>query len=101
MTKKPFSHKTEKVNDVLGLIHTNVCGPLIHVSKKCASYFITFTDDYSQMAVAIDQLCSSAPPPGGGCGGCVDGYPTIVVIVISIESSFFLSFDKLHKEKKE
>nr|GFB18536.1 retrotransposon protein, putative, Ty1-copia subclass [Tanacetum cinerariifolium] len=46
MTKKPFSHKTEKVNDVLGLIHTDVCGPLRHVSKKGASYFITFTDDY-------------------------------------------------------
>nr|GFB64891.1 retrotransposon protein, putative, Ty1-copia subclass [Tanacetum cinerariifolium] len=48
MTKKPFSHKTEKVNDVLGLIHTDVCGPLRHVSKKSVSYFITFTDDYSR-----------------------------------------------------
>ncbi|GJR82291.1 retrotransposon protein, putative, ty1-copia subclass [Tanacetum coccineum] len=48
MTRKPFSHKTEKVKDVLGLIHTDVCGPLRHVSKKCASYFITFTDDYSR-----------------------------------------------------
>nr|GEV40880.1 hypothetical protein [Tanacetum cinerariifolium] len=47
MTRKPFSHKTEKVKDVLGLIHTDVCGPLKHVSKKGASYFITFTDDYS------------------------------------------------------
>ncbi|GKF80988.1 retrotransposon protein, putative, ty1-copia subclass, partial [Tanacetum coccineum] len=48
MTRKPFSHKTEKVKDVLGLIHTDVCGPLKHVSKKGASYFITFTDDYSR-----------------------------------------------------
>ncbi|GJS43694.1 retrotransposon protein, putative, ty1-copia subclass [Tanacetum coccineum] len=48
MTRKPFSHKTEKVKDVLGLIHTDVCGPLRHVSKKGASYFITFTDDYSR-----------------------------------------------------
>nr|GEX04296.1 retrotransposon protein, putative, Ty1-copia subclass [Tanacetum cinerariifolium] len=48
MTKKPFSHKTKKVNDVLGLIHTGVCSPLRHVSKKGASYFITFTDDYSR-----------------------------------------------------
>ncbi|GKF99098.1 retrotransposon protein, putative, ty1-copia subclass, partial [Tanacetum coccineum] len=39
------THKTEKVKDVLGLIHTDVCGPLRHVSKKGASYFITFTDD--------------------------------------------------------
>ncbi|GJQ99374.1 putative RNA-directed DNA polymerase, partial [Tanacetum coccineum] len=48
MTRKPFSHKTEKVKDVLGLIHTDVCGPLRHVSKKSASYFITFTNDYSR-----------------------------------------------------
>ncbi|GJS19765.1 retrotransposon protein, putative, ty1-copia subclass [Tanacetum coccineum] len=48
MTRKPFSHKTEKVKDVIGLIHTDVCGPLRHVSKKGASYFITFTDDYSR-----------------------------------------------------
>ncbi|GJS72916.1 retrotransposon protein, putative, ty1-copia subclass [Tanacetum coccineum] len=48
MTRKPFSHKTKKVKDVLGLIHTDVCGPLRHVSKKGASYFITFTDDYSR-----------------------------------------------------
>nr|GEZ09738.1 tubulin gamma-1 chain-like [Tanacetum cinerariifolium] len=33
MTKKPFSHKTEKVNDVLGLIHTDDCGPLRHVKS--------------------------------------------------------------------
>nr|GEU94498.1 retrotransposon protein, putative, Ty1-copia subclass [Tanacetum cinerariifolium] len=48
MTRKPFSHKTKKVKDVLGLIHTDVCGLLRHVSKKGASYFITFTDDYSR-----------------------------------------------------
>nr|GEW57725.1 hypothetical protein [Tanacetum cinerariifolium] len=48
MTRKPFSQKTEKVKDVLGLIHTDVCSPLRHVSKKGASYFITFTDDYSR-----------------------------------------------------
>ncbi|GJS49473.1 retrotransposon protein, putative, ty1-copia subclass [Tanacetum coccineum] len=43
-----FSHKIEKVKDVLGLIHIGVCGPLSNVSKKGASYFITFTDDYSR-----------------------------------------------------
>nr|GEY00017.1 hypothetical protein [Tanacetum cinerariifolium] len=34
MTKKPFSHKTEKGKDVLGFIHTVVCGLLRNVSKK-------------------------------------------------------------------
>nr|GEW27558.1 retrotransposon protein, putative, Ty1-copia subclass [Tanacetum cinerariifolium] len=48
MIRKSFSHKNEKVKDVLGLIHTDVCGPLRHVSKKGASYLITFTDDYSR-----------------------------------------------------
>ncbi|GJT50671.1 retrotransposon protein, putative, ty1-copia subclass [Tanacetum coccineum] len=48
ITRKHFSHKTEKVKDVLGWIHTDVCVPLRHVSKKGASYFITFTDDYSR-----------------------------------------------------
>nr|GEY16282.1 hypothetical protein [Tanacetum cinerariifolium] len=48
MTRKHFSQKTEKVKDVLGLIHTDVCGPLRRVSKKGSSYFITFTDDYSR-----------------------------------------------------
>nr|GEU54541.1 hypothetical protein [Tanacetum cinerariifolium] len=48
MTRKPFSHKTEKVKDVLGLIHTDVCDLLRCVSKKGASYLITFTDDYSR-----------------------------------------------------
>nr|GEW67383.1 hypothetical protein [Tanacetum cinerariifolium] len=48
MIRKSFSHKNEKVKGVLGLIHTDVCGPFRHVSKKGASYFITFTDDYGR-----------------------------------------------------
>nr|GEY83903.1 hypothetical protein [Tanacetum cinerariifolium] len=48
MTRKPFSHRTERATDLLGIIHTNVCGPLKHVSRQGASYFITFTNDYSR-----------------------------------------------------
>ncbi|GJU32999.1 retrotransposon protein, putative, ty1-copia subclass [Tanacetum coccineum] len=48
MTKKHFSHSNEKAKDLLGIIHTDVCGPLRHVSRQGASYFITFTDDYSR-----------------------------------------------------
>ncbi|GKC87913.1 retrotransposon protein, putative, ty1-copia subclass [Tanacetum coccineum] len=47
MTRKPFPHRTERVTDLLGIIHTDVCGTLRHVSRQGASYFITFTDDYS------------------------------------------------------
>ncbi|GJV34434.1 retrotransposon protein, putative, ty1-copia subclass [Tanacetum coccineum] len=48
MTRKSFPHHPERVADLLGIIHTGVCGPLRHVSRQGASYFITFTDDYSR-----------------------------------------------------
>nr|GFC03369.1 hypothetical protein [Tanacetum cinerariifolium] len=34
MTKKPFNNNNERATDLLGLIHTDVYGPLRHVSKK-------------------------------------------------------------------
>ncbi|GJY48362.1 retrotransposon protein, putative, ty1-copia subclass [Tanacetum coccineum] len=34
MTKKPFTHRTERVTDLLGIIHTDVCGLLRHVSRQ-------------------------------------------------------------------
>nr|GEY67860.1 retrotransposon protein, putative, Ty1-copia subclass [Tanacetum cinerariifolium] len=48
MTKKSFNKNIERATDLLGLIHTDVCGPLRHVSRKGASYFLTFTDDFSR-----------------------------------------------------
>ncbi|GJT19670.1 retrotransposon protein, putative, ty1-copia subclass [Tanacetum coccineum] len=47
MTRKSFPHRLERATDLLGIIHIDVCGPLRHVSRQGASYFITFTDDYS------------------------------------------------------
>nr|GEZ80742.1 putative polyprotein [Tanacetum cinerariifolium] len=35
----------ERATDILGLIHIDVCGPLMHLSRQDASYFITFADD--------------------------------------------------------
>ncbi|GJV32706.1 retrotransposon protein, putative, ty1-copia subclass [Tanacetum coccineum] len=46
--KKPFNNNIERATDLLGLIHTDVCGPFRHVSRKGASYFLTFTDDFSR-----------------------------------------------------
>ncbi|GJV83000.1 retrotransposon protein, putative, ty1-copia subclass [Tanacetum coccineum] len=46
-TRKPFPYHTERATDLFGLIHNDVCGPLRHMSRQGASYFITFTDDYS------------------------------------------------------
>ncbi|GKE60007.1 retrotransposon protein, putative, ty1-copia subclass, partial [Tanacetum coccineum] len=48
MTRKSFPHRPEMATDLLGIIHTDVCGPFRHVSRKDASYFITFTDAYSR-----------------------------------------------------
>nr|GFB77319.1 hypothetical protein [Tanacetum cinerariifolium] len=48
MTRKSFPHRPERATDLLGIIHTDICGLLRHVSRQGASYFITFTDDYSR-----------------------------------------------------
>ncbi|GKE81676.1 retrotransposon protein, putative, ty1-copia subclass, partial [Tanacetum coccineum] len=48
MTKKHFPHSNERAKVLFRIIHTDVCGPLRHVSRQDASYFITFTDDYSR-----------------------------------------------------
>nr|GEU73610.1 hypothetical protein [Tanacetum cinerariifolium] len=46
--RKSFPHHLERATDLLGIIHNDVCGPLRHVSRQGASYFITFIDDYSR-----------------------------------------------------
>jgi len=48
MTKAPFSKKGERASDLLGLIHTDVCGPMSTCARNGYSYFITFTDDCSR-----------------------------------------------------
>ncbi|GJX65343.1 zinc finger, CCHC-type containing protein [Tanacetum coccineum] len=48
MARKPYSHQVERAKDLLGLIHTDVYGPFRTVSRQGASYFITFTDDFSR-----------------------------------------------------
>ncbi|GJW32254.1 retrotransposon protein, putative, ty1-copia subclass [Tanacetum coccineum] len=48
MIRKLFPRRPKRAIDLLGIIHTDVCGPLRHVSRQGASYFITFTDDYSR-----------------------------------------------------
>ncbi|GKB14646.1 retrotransposon protein, putative, ty1-copia subclass [Tanacetum coccineum] len=47
MARKPFPHQVERDKDLLGLIHTDVCGPFRTVSREGANYFITFIDDFS------------------------------------------------------
>nr|GEU68004.1 retrotransposon protein, putative, Ty1-copia subclass [Tanacetum cinerariifolium] len=45
MARKPFPHQVERANDLLGLIHTDVCGPFRTVLREGSSYFIIFTND--------------------------------------------------------
>ncbi|KAJ9557526.1 hypothetical protein OSB04_012140 [Centaurea solstitialis] len=48
MTKQPFNKDNERANDLLGIIHTDVCGPFSHEARGGYRYFITFTDDFSK-----------------------------------------------------
>ena len=45
MTKTPFFGHEEKVNELLALVCTDVCGSMITQPKGGYFYFITFTDD--------------------------------------------------------
>ncbi|GJT74846.1 retrotransposon protein, putative, ty1-copia subclass [Tanacetum coccineum] len=48
MARKPYSHQVERAKDLLGLIHTDVCGPFKIMSRQGANYFVTFTNDFSR-----------------------------------------------------
>nr|GEU97523.1 hypothetical protein [Tanacetum cinerariifolium] len=48
MARKPYTHQVEKAKDLLGQIHTDVCGPFKIMSRQGASYFVTFTGDFSR-----------------------------------------------------
>ncbi|KAI3793170.1 hypothetical protein L1987_35785 [Smallanthus sonchifolius] len=48
LTKDPFTHVGERSKDLLGLIHTDVCGPFITISRNHERYFVSFIGDYSR-----------------------------------------------------
>ena len=48
MTKAPFTGSGERASDLLGLIHSDVCGPMSIQARRGFNYFITFTDDFSR-----------------------------------------------------
>ena len=48
MTKSPFTGVNERATDLLGIIHTDVCGPMSTPARGGYDYFITFTDDLSR-----------------------------------------------------
>jgi hypothetical protein len=48
MTKAPFTSQSERASDLLGLVHTDICGPMSYVARGGVQYFITFTYDFSR-----------------------------------------------------
>nr|GEX27657.1 hypothetical protein [Tanacetum cinerariifolium] len=48
MARKPYTYQVERAKDLLGLIYTDVCGAFKIVSRQRASYFVTFTNDFSR-----------------------------------------------------
>ena len=47
MTKTPFTRQSERANDLMGLIHSDVYGPLSSTARGGFQYFITFIDDFN------------------------------------------------------
>ena len=48
MTKTPFTGQSERTNELLGLIHSDVCGPLSSTARGDFQYFITFIDNFNR-----------------------------------------------------
>ena len=48
MTKHYFSAKGQRAKQPLGLVHSDVCGPLNVRARGGYEYFVTFIDDYSR-----------------------------------------------------
>ncbi|KAI5748286.1 hypothetical protein M8J77_023876 [Diaphorina citri] len=47
MTRLPFSKTRDRANDILQIVHTDLCGPIDPISHEGYRYILTFLDDYS------------------------------------------------------
>ena len=48
MTKEPFTGHSERVDDLLGLVHSDVYGTISSIARGGYQYFVTFINDYSR-----------------------------------------------------
>jgi transposase InsO family protein len=48
MTKVHFTKKSERSKDLLGLVHSDVCGPMSISARDGSRYFVTFIGDFSR-----------------------------------------------------
>src|SRR5271155_2942102 len=53
LTKSSFKIKTHTSDDILELVHTDLCGPMRAKSYYGDRYFILFVDDYSRMMTVM------------------------------------------------
>ncbi|KAL5569925.1 hypothetical protein UlMin_026500 [Ulmus minor] len=48
MTKRPFGSKGNRVEGLLELVHSDICGPMSIKARGGYKYYVTFIDDYSR-----------------------------------------------------
>ncbi|KAL5574122.1 hypothetical protein UlMin_023719 [Ulmus minor] len=48
MTKRPFGSKGNRVEGLLELVHSDICGPMSIKARGGYEYYVTFIDDYSR-----------------------------------------------------
>ena len=53
MSRSSFKIKKNTSNEILELVHTNLCGPINPQNYCGARYYILFIDDYSRIMVVI------------------------------------------------
>ena len=53
MRKRNFKRKDYHSEEVLELVHTNLCWPIEIESYSGGKYFILFVDDYSRMMIVM------------------------------------------------
>ena len=53
MGKTSFKSKNYHSKEVLGLVHTNLCGPIVIERYSGDKYIILFVDDYSRMMTVM------------------------------------------------
>ncbi|GJR67423.1 retrotransposon protein, putative, ty1-copia subclass [Tanacetum coccineum] len=55
MTRKSFPHRLERATDLLGIIHTDVCGPLRHVSRQACVIVQHLTPPYTPQHNGVSE----------------------------------------------
>ena len=53
MGKNSFKRKNYQLEDVLEIVHTNLCGPIGIESHSGENFFILFVDDYFRMMIVM------------------------------------------------